>query len=79
MKLALEIPAQLDRGAHDGLIEVPEFLHVKQDQLRQVQQVPSALRKHWNAAVGCTRDQAKIIAEKEPTKACKRCNAVNHD
>ena len=31
MKLALEVPSQLYRGAHDGLSKVPELLHVKQN------------------------------------------------
>ena len=34
-KLALKIPAQLYRGAHDGLIKVPELFHIKQNQSRQ--------------------------------------------
>ena len=55
---ALDVPAQLDGCAHDRFIKVSKFLHVNQDELCQIQQAPGAPRKHWNAHVCCTGDQA---------------------
>ena len=44
MQSALNISAQLNGGACDQLTEAAQLLHVEQDELRQVDQLPRAQR-----------------------------------